>query len=304
MLFMKLKILIVVLFFQTNGIGHVIAGEIVSLEQNNVLSDDDNQTLDNQQRKDALLVDLPQNDSTSTLSNNQKKLTNTVDKAALPEADKLLEILDSVRGYKDESFSFELSNVSYKQGKLKQRNRLAVQVLDQNSLVEYLTPARQKGRKILKQGPNMWLHLPGTRNVLRVTPSQRLLGEASNGDVTGTTFTEDYRVNLVSISRLQEQEVIRLELLAKHRETAYQKVVFYLNFDTYLPIQSDFYSRSDRLLKQAEYKEFKEFNGELKIHKMLLLDPLKAGSFTWMMFEHYQRENILPSAFHKDVLSR
>lgn len=219
-------------------------------------------------------------------------------------AQQLLEYIDSLRGYGGLSFSFTLNNISYKQNKQKNHNQLSIQVLDDSSLVEYLTPARQKGRKILKQGSNMWLHLPGTRNILRITPAQRLLGEASNGDVTGTTFSQDYQATLSGIEKLKQQSVYKLELVAKHKKTAYQKVVFYLKVEDHTPVKSDFYSRSGRLLKQAEYREFKMFNGELKLHKMLLSDPIRKGSFTWMMFDNYERREIDPAIFHKDAISR
>ena len=221
-----------------------------------------------------------------------------------PDAQQLLEFIDSLRGYGDQSFSFELSNISYKKNQQKNRNKLAVQVLGDSSLVEFVAPARSKGRKILKQSQNMWIRFPGTRNVLRISPAQRLLGEASNGDVTGTNFSQDYTATLEDSEVINDQPTIRLRLTANHNKATYKEVVFFLNSETHLPLRSDFYARSGKLSKQAFYTKFKEFDGELKLHRMRLVNPLVEGSYTWMMFDNYQKQTLDSAVFHKDALSR
>lgn len=224
--------------------------------------------------------------------------------AALPDAQALLEFIDSLRGYQDQSFTFDLSNISFKDNEQKHRNKLAVKVLSDASLVEFTAPARSKGRKILKQAQNMWIRFPGTRNVLRISPAQRLLGEASNGDVTGTNFSEDYSASYEGTEMLDDKSVIKLKLDAKHDKTTYKQVMFFLDSENQLPIRSDFYARSGKLAKQAYYTKFKEFNGDLKLYRMKLVDPIIAGSYTWMMFDNYQKQDLDAAIFHKDALTR
>ncbi len=223
-------------------------------------------------------------------------------------AEQLLSYIDSLRGFQDQSFSFELSNISYEKNEQKRRNKLVVQVLNNASLVEFVAPARSKGRKILKQAQNMWIRFPRTRNVLRVSPAQRLLGETSNGDVTGTNFSEDYTATLEDASveneTINEKPVLKLLLTAKHDKTTYQQVVFFLDSESHQPVRGDFYARSGKLAKQAYYTAFKEFDGELKLHKMRLVNPIIEGSFTWMMFDNYQKQKLEPAIFHKDALAR
>ena len=68
------------------------------------------------------------------------------------------------------------------------------------------------------------------------------------------------------------------------------------------PIKSEYYARSGKLLKTAQYKAFKEFNGELKVHKMLLSDPLIAGSYTWMLFDNYRSSELPDALFNKEAI--
>ena len=225
--------------------------------------------------------------------------------------DKALELLsyiDSLRGYQGEGFEFTLANISFKKNKQHSRNQLLVKVLDDSALVDFMAPARSKGRKILKQGQNMWLRFPRARNVLRVSAAQRLLGEASNGDITGTNFSIDYQPTDLSTSEIivneQTLAVNQLSLESKHDKATYQKVVFFLNSETNLPIRGDFYARSGKLAKQAFYTKFKEFNGELKVHRMRLDNPLVEGSYTWMSFDDFEKVELSEAIFHKDALSR
>ena len=177
-------------------------------------------------------------------------------------------------------------------------------MLNDASLIEFTAPARSKGRKILKQAQNMWIRFPGTRNVLRISPAQRLLGEASNGDVTGTNFSLDYTATYEGTEMLDDKPVFKLNLTAKHDKTTYKHVVFFLDSKSHLPLRSNFYARSGKLAKQAYYTKFKEFDGDLKLHRMKLVNPIIEGSYTWMMFDNYQKQDLNAAIFHKDALSR
>lgn len=226
-------------------------------------------------------------------------------------AAELVERIDSLRGYADQGFSFELSNVSYRRVRRsgeesieKRENSLHVSVLGEESLVKFLTPARDKGRLILKSGRNMWLYIPGTSKTLRITPAQRLIGEASNGDVTGTNFGAEYTPTLSNVSLDNDKPTVEVTLTANSRSVTYSKIVFTLSLDELLPIRSDYFSISGKKVKRAEYVEFKPFAEQLKIHKMRLIDPINADRVTWLMFDKYQLEDINPAIFNADSLSR
>ncbi len=41
-------------------------------------------------------------------------------------------------------------------------------------------------------GDDMWIYLPDTSRPVRITPLERLSGDASNGDVARTNYAVDY----------------------------------------------------------------------------------------------------------------
>ncbi|WP_144392899.1 outer membrane lipoprotein-sorting protein [Pleionea sediminis] len=213
-----------------------------------------------------------------------------------------LEILDSVRGYQDSGFKFDIVNVSVEPDGDKKQNQLRVKVLNDKSLVEFISPERVKGRALLKEGKDMWLHIPNTRRVIRVAPAQRLLGQTSNADVVGVSYSKNYKVEQVDVN---ENSSITVNLVAEDKSAIYHKIVFVLAAETpHLPVQSEHYSRSGKLIKVAHYKEYKKFDGQQKLHKLLLVDPIREGYHTWMLFDNYQKQTLSVQQFAKDELSR
>ena len=220
-----------------------------------------------------------------------------------PNGEELLSQFDQYRGFADKGFSFIVENQSHNNSDSIKENRLKVKVLSERSVVSFLTPERDKGRAMLKEGKNMWLYIPGTRKVIRIAPAQRLIGETSNGDVVGTTFSSGYTVETVEKVDVHSQPAWRLNLTASKEGETYRKIALWLSRETgNKPIKSEFYSRSGKLLKTAIYESFIEVNGALKIKSMKLVDALRENKFTTMVFSQYQLEDLDSAMFNKDAL--
>lgn len=87
------------------------------------------------------------------------------------------------------------------------------QVLDKTHLYEvYARPDRQSlvlfksrteaGQKLLMLGDNYWLLMPKSRRPIRITPMQKLLGEASVGDISSLRWRDDYQATLTGPATL------------------------------------------------------------------------------------------------------
>jgi hypothetical protein len=59
------------------------------------------------------------------------------------------------------------------------------------SLVLFRT-ASERGQKMLMLGDDYWLMMPSSQRPLRITAMQKLLGEASTGDIATMTWSDDY----------------------------------------------------------------------------------------------------------------
>jgi hypothetical protein len=98
------------------------------------------------------------------------------------------------------------------------------------SLVLMQSPA-EKGQKVLMLGDDFWLLMPGSQRPMRITPMQKLLGDASTGDIATMSWADDYTGTLVGEERCGEagavapqQPCLHLSLSAARKGVTYQRI--------------------------------------------------------------------------------
>ena len=84
----------------------------------------------------------------------------------------------------------------------------------EKTYVEFMSP-REKGQHLLMLGDDMWVYLPDTSRPIRITPLERLSGEASNGDIARTNYAADYSPVFVRTEMVGTEQCNVLELTAK-----------------------------------------------------------------------------------------
>ena len=90
------------------------------------------------------------------------------------------------------SFTNKVKITNFEQGQAGEEHLFQVFIKGgEKTYVEFLSP-REKGRHLLMLGDDMWIFLPDTRRPVRITPLERLAGNASNGDVARTSYAADY----------------------------------------------------------------------------------------------------------------
>ncbi len=223
---------------------------------------------------------------------------------AIPTAKEIVEKADTFRGLGEVPFSFHLSIISSKPDKKQQKNTLKVHVKSGKSLIQFLAPKRIKGRAMLFEGRNLWIHIPKTRRPIRISPAQRLMGESSNGDVAATNFSEDYLATLLGEEVVEKKLCYHLMLKAVDRKITYHKIEYWVDKKTGKPVKSKHFAISGKLLKTAYYKAFINIGKQEKLHRLLLVNPILKGHHTWMIYSRYQKENLADSLFRKENLNR
>jgi outer membrane lipoprotein-sorting protein len=129
---------------------------------------------------------------------------------------------------------------------------------DRKSLVLMRSPAEQ-GQKVLMLGDDFWLLMPGSQRPLRITPSQKLLGDASTGDIATLSWAQDYAGTLVGEEPCQEEGAdaagpcLHLSLQATRKGVSYQRIELWLGKARHQPVRAELYVQSDKLAKQARF---------------------------------------------------
>ncbi len=121
--------------------------------------------------------------------------------------------------------------------------------------VDFLSP-REKGEHLLMLGDDMWVYLPDTSRPVRITPLERLTGDASNGDVARTNYAADYSPVYLRTEKVGAVECYVLDLTAKRKGATYQRILYWLRVQDARPVRAEFYLTSGKQIKSATFDEF------------------------------------------------
>ena len=177
------------------------------------------------------------------------------------------------------------------------------------SLVAFIKPQRDAGKKMLQNGNEIWFYDPAAKNSIRMSAQQRLMGQASNGDVMTSNFSLDYQVELLGEEAIKDttkksRMAYRLYMTAKTSDVTYAFVDLWVEKNSFHPVKAKFYSSSKRLMKIAYYSNFQEQLGRVRPTKMLIIDGVNTHKVTLMQMSNYRAVNIPDAWFQRSYLPR
>lgn len=177
------------------------------------------------------------------------------------------------------------------------------------SLVHIDKPRKDAGKIMLRDGKELFFYDPDAANTIRISPQQRLLGQASNGDVMTTNFWRDYSASLkgtetVQDSRKKNRTCHALKMKAKTRAAVYGSIDFWVDSSNNYPVKGRFYSASGKLLKIAFYDGFRDVLGTTRPTKVLIVDGLNSRNVTTMDFGKFKLVDLPNGWFQKSYLPK
>jgi outer membrane lipoprotein-sorting protein len=212
---------------------------------------------------------------------------------------------------------FRLTNTltEYKSGQATDREVLTVYTkLDPatnqfRNIVSYVDPPRDQGKMVLMDGSKMWFYDPASKASVPISPQQRLIGQASDGDVVTVNYARDYTAKLAGEEKLldadhKERDCWHLDMAAADSDAVYSRLELWLEKGTYYPVKSKHYSDSGRLLKIAYYHKFADALGGLRAGQTIIIDAVDAKLVTTMDNTDWRSVDIPDSWFQRDYLPR
>uniref|UniRef100_UPI00351D23A9 outer membrane lipoprotein-sorting protein n=1 Tax=Rhodoferax sp. TaxID=50421 RepID=UPI00351D23A9 len=231
-----------------------------------------------------------------------------------PSADEILAASDTIRN-PGRPFSVTVTLTEYQAGKQIDTSTLVSYARKQEqsgqfaSLIRFVLPARDAGKLMLKNGNDMWFYDPVAKASVRLSPQQRLLGQASNGDVATVNFAKDYKATLVGDEDIQDGErhtrkAHKLALTAVTPDVTYASIEMWIDVENNRPLKSRFFAESSRLLKTAYYRRFQAQLGAERPTETVIIDGLNPQSVTLMRFSDYKARVIPDTWLQRDYLPR
>ncbi len=176
------------------------------------------------------------------------------------------------------------------------------------SLVLMQSPA-EKGQKVLMLGDDFWLLMPSSQRPLRITPMQKLLGDASTGDVATMSWAEDYNGKLAGEEACEEgaaaanQSCLHLSLNARRKGVTYQRIELWIGKTRHEPVRADLYVLSDKLAKQARFVMDKP-NAPTMVTEMVLADQVSNHKTTHVRYLSRKERQVPPEWLNPMFLVR
>ncbi len=198
------------------------------------------------------------------------------------------EILDRVdRNMSSENKVVESSMTIHGRRSSRTLTSVSYIVGDKQSFTEYLSPAREKGTKMLKMEDKLWTYYPATDRTIQISGHmlrQSVMGSDMSYEdmMDDRKLTEIYTPELIGKEKLDGREVFVLRLTAKVDDAAYDARKVWIDGERYIPLREELYAKSGQLLKQTILSDVRQIKGRWYPMAINFKDMLKQGDGTEM----------------------
>jgi len=233
---------------------------------------------------------------------------------AAPNAQTILSASDAIRN-PDKPFGLTVTLIEYRNGRQTDSTTLGVySKADANSgqfrsLIRFVAPARDANKLMLKNGNDLWFYDPSSKASIRLSPQQRLLGQAANGDVVTVNLAKDYKAQLTAEENIQDgdrqtRRCYKLALAAISPDVTSHRIEMWLDASSSRPVKARFYTESGQLLKSAYYRRYQPQLGVERPTETVIIDGLDPNWVTVMRYTEYASREVPEAWLQRDYLPR
>ena len=167
------------------------------------------------------------------------------------------------------------------------------------SFTEYLSPAKEKGTKMLKLDDKLWIYSPNTDRIIKLS-GHMLKQSVMGSDLSYEDMMEDRELLDVYDATILGEEILDgrstwvMELIAKVEDISYHKRRMWVDQQRYIPLKEELFAKSGQLLKKTVLSDVKQIQGRWYPTKINFKDMLKSGKGTDFVFVEVQFDPEIP----------
>ena len=160
---------------------------------------------------------------------------------------------------------------------------------EDNSFIEFLSPARDRGTKMLKLGKVLKIYFPSAERVMRLSGHmlrQSMMGsDFSYEDITETAeeLKENYTARITGEEDYQGVPCYILELESKLDNKTYYFQKIWVDKERFLGLKVELSAKSGKLLKVMTVGEIRSFKDRHYPTRVTMVDKLRENSKTEMI---------------------
>ena len=181
---------------------------------------------------------------------------------------------------------------------------------DTKNFTEYLSPAREKGTKMLKLDDKLWVYTPSTDRIIKISGHmlrQSVMGsDLSYEDMMESSdLTDSYDAKVIGSEEIDGKQCWIIDLVGKTDDLAYHQRKIWVDMKLYVPLREELFAKSGKLLKRMELKNIVNIDGRWYPTKMIFKDVLKNGEGTEFVIDEIKFDQNIPKyKFSKAGLKR
>ena len=151
------------------------------------------------------------------------------------------------------------------------------------AFTEYLSPPREAGTKMLKDGDKLWTYSPQTDRVIQIS-GHMLRQSVMGSDMSYNDMMEDrplmglYEATLENSVEINGRDHWIVLLMAKVKGLSYPMRRAWIDKEYLLPIKEELYAKSGKLLKTSTMDGIKKVQGRWFPSRFIFKDELKRNS--------------------------
>ena len=179
------------------------------------------------------------------------------------------------------------------------------------AFTEYLSPPREAGTKMLKDGDKLWTYSPQTDRVIQIS-GHMLRQSVMGSDMSYKDMMEDrplmdlYEATLESSVEIDGRDHWIVLLTAKVKGLSYPMRRAWIDKEYFLPMKEELYAKSGKLLKTSTMDGIKKVQGRWFPSRFIFKDELKRNSkgTEWIIDDIQFDVEIPDSRFSKALLRK
>jgi outer membrane lipoprotein-sorting protein len=181
---------------------------------------------------------------------------------------------------------------------------------DKKAFTEYLSPAREKGTKMLKLTDQLWIYSPSSDRTIQISGHmlrQSVMGsDLSYEDMMDNAeLIRDYNATVIGSEKIDDRDCWIVELQAKTADVSYQLRKIWVDKSRYIPLKEELYAKSGQLLKRLVLTDITKIDNRWYPKKMVFKDMLKKGDGTEFIIVNIEFDKEIPDyIFSKAALKK
>lgn len=179
---------------------------------------------------------------------------------------------------------------------------------DEKSFTEYLSPAREKGTKMLKLDKQLWIYSPSTDRTIQISGHmlrQSVMGSDMSYEdmMTDRKMTEQYKAVVSGEEVIDGRKCWVLTLTTVVPDINYFSQKIWVDEERFVTLKAQLFAKSGKQLKEITFSNVEKVQGRWYPKVFVYKDVLKDGKGTKMTITSLQFDaNIPESVFNKGNL--